>query len=125
MGRGAVDREFGPGRIQIDEPAGFYYPTYSGEEILESGSEYLVVPPSCQCKWINSTLNFGNAIFIEDFRKHKFWIARVQLEGGKVAVGKVEYESNWHCLYSDSNKEMHTLTLDSYGILVCEETDSK
>ena len=99
VGRGAYDEneyEFGPGRISIVDPIGFYSVCIDGETKIKSEVEYMSVSKSCNCDWVTSNgENVPYAVTIYNkFEYHYWWIGRVFYTkdqfGDRILLGKIK-----------------------------------
>ena len=75
---GEYQSEFGPGRISVKDPVGFFYLDFHQETEVKSGVEYMSVSKSCKCKFITSHgENIPYALTIYNkFEYHYWWIGR-------------------------------------------------
>ncbi|KAG5668802.1 hypothetical protein PVAND_016727 [Polypedilum vanderplanki] len=117
IGRGQKGGQYQVGRYQNESPTGTYV-AWGGDRIVDYGSEWLIVPQNCTCRWLspNQALARKGLVTAPDYT-YNFMVGRVKFWSGDVAVSRVSYTSltQW---YDNLNNQDVSDTASE--LLVCE-----
>jgi Protein of unknown function (DUF3421) len=112
IGRGLVRENQTPGRIQIGRNANFFYSLGLELESQDQDVEYLFDDEKYSFSWVDGDECVSNAV-----RVGKYYIGKVELENGRVFIGKVYIARNG--LYFENSKGKIVL-IDKYQVLTCK-----
>jgi hypothetical protein len=124
VGQGTYGDDRAPGNIQPGGSAGFYMVNGGVERQVMSGASYLVVPSTCECKWISNTVaaNATGMIVVVRGPGLTYWVGRHTFAGGAMTIGKViRWVDPVPMGYADNGAELNTLTYDAMQCLVKEQ----
>jgi hypothetical protein len=122
VGQGTYGNDRAPGNIQPGGPTGFYMVSSRAVHNVTSGATYLVVPTTCECKWISETAALKATGMVTVLRGTGliYWVGRHTFANGAVTVGKV-YDYNGYVMgYQDNVSELDIRTFDALQCLVKE-----
>lgn len=117
VGRGHLNGQFVSGRVSLTLPTGVLS-AWGGENYIQKGPEYLIVPNNCVCSWVPPTqaINRVGLIHVHDPNYH-FLVGRKNLTSGQVAISKVQQSTLQQWYANQNNFDVQDAATE---VLVCE-----